>query len=92
MRTAPREPNPFVVVIATIVLLPAFAVLLYYVLDPDLRAWMGWHAAWLLLACAACLIVLGRALKCRWATLRFRPDPRPGRTRPSDHAGPVAPF
>lgn len=92
MQVTPKEPNPFVVVIATLALLPGLAAVLFYALDPGLRAWLGWHAAWLFLWCGVCIFLLGSALKRRYATLRFPPHRKPGRTRPTDVAGPLSPF
>ena len=92
MQVTPREPNPFVIVIAALALLPGLAVVLYYALDPGLRAWLGWLAAWLLLWCGVCIFLLGRALKRRYATLRFPLHRTPRRTRPTDVAGPFTPF
>lgn len=92
MPTDPRGPNPFVAVIATFALLPGLAALLYYVLDPGLRAWLGWHAVWLFLWCGVCVFLLGRAVERRWATLRAPPQRKPGRTPPGDMAGPLSPF
>ena len=92
MQTDSRGPNPFVVVITTAALLPGIAVLLYYALDPGLRAGMGWHAAWLFAWCGVCVLILGYAVKRRYANLRRPPHGAPSRTKPADVPGPVSPF
>ena len=84
--------QPLVTVVAAFTRPPGLAMVLYYALDPGLRAQLGWNAVWPLLWCAGCVFLLGRSLKRRRTRAEFAPHDEAGRSLPGDMAGPPSPF